>query len=90
MNKKDIHRFEKIFKGVSNHRRIQILDFIHKNKGCVLDTIANSLNCNIKTISEHTRRLVQAGLVRKRYEGRYVKHDLTVHGQKMIDIILAF
>jgi len=90
MNKKDIRRFEKIFKGVSNHRRIQILDFIHKNKGCVLDTIANGLNCNIKTISEHTRRLVQAGLVTKKYEGRFVLHNLSPYGKKMINIIRKF
>ena len=90
MNKRDVQKFERIFKGVSNHRRIAILSFINKNKNCVLDTIANALNCNIKTISEHTRKLVLAGLVRKRYEGRFVLHNLTPYGERIIDIIRTF
>ncbi len=90
MNKREVRKFERIFKGVSNHRRIEILDFVSKNKDSVLDTIASGLKCNIKTISEHTRRLEQAGLVRKRYEGRFVLHNLSPYGKKMITIIKKF
>ena len=58
-------QMERHLKGVSNHRRIEILMMIAKNDGIILESIAENLNCNIKTISEHTRRLVYAGLINK-------------------------
>ena len=47
-------QMERHLKGVSNHRRIEILMMIAKNDGIILESIAENLNCNIKTISEHT------------------------------------
>lgn len=63
---------------------------IKMNDGITLENIAESLNCNIKTISEHTRRLVQAGLVNKKHEGRTVLHSLSPYGIEMVKIIQNF
>jgi len=87
---KTAKQLERYFKGIANHRRIEILRLIAKNEGISLEGIAESLNCNIKTISEHTRRLVQAGLVNKKYQGRAVAHSLSPYGRKFIKFADTF
>ncbi len=55
-----------------------------------LEDITEYLDANIKTISEHTRRLVQAGLINKRYFGRSVAHFLSPYGQRFYKFIKTF
>ena len=55
-----------------------------------LEDIAESLDCNIKTISEHTRRLVHAGLLNKKYNGRYVEHSLSPYGKIFVKFLDKF
>jgi len=87
---KTAKQLERHLKGISNHRRIEILRQIHKSDGITLEEIADELDCNIKTISEHTRRLVQAGLVNKKYRGRSVAHSLSPYGRRIIVFVDAF
>jgi len=87
---KTARQLERHLKGISNHRRIEILRLVGKQEGISLEDIADGLECNIKTISEHTRRLVQAGLVNKKYQGRSVAHSLSPYGQRIIAFINAF
>jgi DNA-binding MarR family transcriptional regulator len=83
-------QLERYFKGAANHRRIEILGLISKKEGITLDRIAETLDCNIKTISEHTRKLVQAGLVNKKYRGREVEHSLSPYGNRFLTFINTF
>ena len=83
-------QLERYFKGAANHRRLEILRVIHKNDGITLEQIAETLDCNFKTISEHTRRLVQAGLLNKKYQGREVAHSLSPYGKKFIEFTKTF
>lgn len=83
-------QLERHLKGISNHRRIEILREVNKSDGITLEEIAEQLNCNIKTISEHTRRLVQAGLVNKKYQGRTVEHSLSPYGKRIVKFIDTF
>ena len=87
---KNPKQLERIFKGISNHRRIEIILMINKNPGITLVTIAQQLDCNIKTIAEHTRKLVIAGLVNKKYIGSSVAHQLSPYGVKIIKVIEKF
>ncbi len=87
---KTARQLERHIKGISNHRRIEILRQIKKSEGITLEDIADGLDCNIKTISEHTRRLVQAGLIQKKYQGRSVAHSLSPYGRRIIAFIDAF
>ncbi len=73
-------KLERHFKGVANHRRIQMLILIAKNPDIGLFDIADAANTNFKTTSEHVRRLTLAGLVEKAYAGREVRHRLTPYG----------
>jgi len=90
MTKKDIRKFERVFKGVANHRRIEILLYLNKNNGASLDQIARALKCHFKTIFEHTRKLKIAGLINKYNTGNSAEHTLTPYGKKIIKIILKF
>ncbi len=88
--KKTAKQMERHFKGIANHRRIDILVLVSKMEGITVDQIANELDCNIKTISEHTRRLVQAGLLNKKYRGRQVEHSLSPYGKQFTKFITIF
>lgn len=83
-------QLERYFKGAANHRRLQILRLLNKNSGITLEQISASLQCNVKTVSEHTRRLVQAGLLNKEYKGRAVAHSLSPFGKKFVEFSNQF
>ena len=87
---KTAKQLERYFKGVANHRRLEILDVINKNESITLWQIAEILDKNIKTISEHTRRLMQAGLINKKYQGLEVEHSLSPYGRIFIKFIKLF
>jgi len=87
---KSSRKYERIFKGVANHHRIDILRLVNKSPEITLQAIAHKLKCNFKTVSEHTKKLVTAGLVDKRYKGRSVTHNLSPYGKKIIKILRLF
>jgi len=83
-------QIERHFKGIANHRRIDILLIVEKHDGITVDEIAIHLKANFKTVSEHTRRLVQAGLLNKNYKGRQVAHSLSPYGKQITNFIKSF
>ena len=87
---KNAKQLERHFKGIANHRRIEILLFIAAHSRTSLEEIAEAMSGNMKTISEHTRRLAQAGLVNKKYQGRKVIHELSPYGKVIKKFILTF
>ncbi|KKS38101.1 MAG: hypothetical protein UV01_C0005G0026 [Parcubacteria group bacterium GW2011_GWA2_42_14] len=88
--KKTAKDLEGHMKGVANHRRIEIVFLIAGEDGLTLWQIAERLNCNMKTISEHIRRLVQAGLVNKKYRGQEVLHGLSPYGKIIYGFLKTF
>ena len=83
-------QMERHLKGIANHRRIEILFLIASNKGITVDNIAERLDCNIKTISGHTKRLSEAGLVNKHYLGQAVQHELSPYGKILYEFLRKF
>lgn len=81
---------ERHLKGISNHYRIEILFLIAGREGITLEKIVEALDANEKTIGEHTRRLFQAGLVDKRYRGKFVEHKLSPYGKTFIRFLESF
>ncbi len=78
---------ERHLKGVANHYRIEILLLIAAKPKITLETISTSLSASEKTLGEHTRRLVQAGLIQKRYRGRFVEHSLSPYGKSFVQFL---
>ena len=88
--KKGPKKLERHFKGVSNHWRIEILILIARRPDITLFDIADAVRGNFKTISEHVRRLMLAGLIEKTYAGRQVQHTLTPYGRTFHAFIETF
>jgi DNA-binding transcriptional ArsR family regulator len=76
----DYRQLERIIKGSSNHRRIQIMDLLSAYPELSVGEIAVRLKINLKTASEHIRRLAISGLVLKRNQGKCVRHKLADRG----------
>ena len=83
-------QLERYFKGAANHWRIAILVLVEKNNGIVVEELARALGANFKTISQHTKSLVQAGLLNKKYRGRQVTHSLSPYGKAFLDFMKTF
>jgi len=81
---------ERHLKGISNHRRIEILLLIAKHNGITFESIVRELGANEKTIGEHARRLHQAGLINKRYRGKFVEHSLSPYGKLFVRFLKSF
>ena len=87
---KTAKQLERHFKGVANHRRIEILLLVARSENISLEDIAEAINCDIKNVCQHTQKLVQAGLLNKKYNGRMVGHSVSPYGRKFIKFIRSF
>lgn len=80
-------RLERVAKGFSNHRRIEILMLLEREPELSLVEITERLNVNFRTASEHLRRLAHAELIMKRNEGNFVRHALTLRGRSILKFL---
>ncbi len=80
-------RLEKIVRGFSNHRRIEILELLAVRPELCVGQISEKLQIEIRTASEHLRRLAIAGLLVKRYAGREVRHTLTDRAHRILGFL---
>ena len=87
---KTARQMERHLKGIANHYRIEILLIISDSEGITLENIVKTLGANEKTIGEHTRRLYQAGLINKKYRGKFVEHTLSPYGKTFIRFLKSF
>jgi predicted transcriptional regulator len=83
-------QLERHVKGIANHWRISILLLVQKRGGLTLEQLATTLGGNAKTISVHTQKLTQAGLINKKYQGTSVIHTLTPYGAIFCSFLKSF
>jgi DNA-binding transcriptional ArsR family regulator len=86
-DKQNYRKLERIVRGFSNHRRIEILNLLKKTPELSVVEISKEVKINFKTASEHIRRLAIAGLVIKRSEGNSVRHKLTDRGVSILKFL---
>ena len=87
---KTAQQMERHLKGVANHYRIEILFLVDESENSTLEYIVKTLGANGKTIGEHTRRLYQAGLINKKYRGKFVEHTLSPYGKLFVRFLKSF
>jgi DNA-binding transcriptional ArsR family regulator len=87
---KTAKQMERHLKGIANHYRIEILLLIARYKAITLEDIVEALKANEKTIGEHTRRLYLAGLINKKYRGKFVEHTLSPYGRTFVQFLQSF
>ena len=80
-------RLERLVKGFANHRRIQMMRLLEQRPELTLLDICKVLRVGIKAGSEHMRKLALAGLVAKRYHGRWVHHHLTPRAEAVVSFL---
>jgi len=85
--RKGYREVERIVKGFANHRRVEILALLANEPDLSVEGIAERLNINFKTASEHIRRIALSGLVEKRYVGRSVHHRLTPRARNILTFL---
>lgn len=86
----NFRQMERHLKGVANHRRIEILFLVAQRNGITLDGLCQAMSGNPKTLSEHTKKLTQAGLINKTYIGRGVAHSISPYGCRFLKFIQSF
>lgn len=87
---KTAKQMERHLKGMANHHRIEILLLVAQHNSITLDSIIKILGANEKTIGEHARRLNQAGLINKKYNGKFVEHTLSPYGKIFVNFLKSF
>ena len=55
-----------------------------------MQELADNLRGQFKNISQHTRFLVQAGLLNKAHRGRRVVHALSPYGKRFVAFMRTF
>jgi DNA-binding transcriptional ArsR family regulator len=83
-------KLERYFKGAANSWRLKILFLLKREPNLNLSEITKELNGNFKTLSEHTHRLLKAGLINKSYEGSSVIHSLSPYGERFVSFAKTF
>jgi predicted ArsR family transcriptional regulator len=81
---RNFKRLERIVRGFSNHRRIEILELLDSRPQLSLTDIAARLGINFKTAFEHVRRLASAELITKRAKGPAVLHAVSPLGKRVL------
>ncbi len=61
-----------------------MLSMLKKKPEQSVEELAEALNINFRTSSEHLRRLAVAGLVMKRNDNTSVRHRLTERGEAIL------
>lgn len=74
-------------KGIANHRRIEIAFLLQRTPELSVLEIAETLEINFKTASEHIRRLTLSGIVMKRNDKNSVRHTLTLLGKTILKFL---
>ncbi|HCY17852.1 MAG: Transcriptional regulatory protein, ArsR family [Candidatus Nomurabacteria bacterium GW2011_GWF2_35_12] len=83
-------KIEKMVKSFANHRRIRILELLGENSDMSVDEVSQNLNVSFFTISDHIRKLSDAGLVEKKNKGRFVINNITKTGRTILSFCKMF
>ncbi|MDO8564390.1 MAG: winged helix-turn-helix domain-containing protein [bacterium] len=84
---KNYRTLERLVRGFSNHRRIQIMELLKKEPELSVDEVADNLDINYKTAADHLRRLTIAGLLLKRSDSVSIRHKLTPRAENVLKFL---
>ena len=85
--KKNFRTLERLVRGFSNHRRIEILELLKKKPELSVDEITETLGINYKTSADHIRRLTIAGLLLKRSDSVSIRLKLTPRAEHVLKFL---
>ena len=83
-------QMERHFKGIANHRRIQIILLVRDKPSISLDKITEVLDANYKTMGGHISRLISSGLISRGQSGERAQYNITPYGKTFCNFIDDF
>lgn len=86
-NKDGYRNIERVMKGVANHWRVEILTLLNEKPELSVTELASHVKTDFRTLAEHTRKLVNAGLIMKRHDGQSVRHKVTKLGEQVLQFL---
>ena len=78
--KLEYRKLERIIKGFSNHRRLQVLELLEKEPELSVQEVSEKLKSEMKNISAHITKMAVTGLLMKRSDSKSIRHKLTKRG----------
>lgn len=78
---------ERLVKGFSNHRRIQIMELLEQVPELSVGEIAGRVKTDLKNASQHINRMAISGLVLKRNQKNNIRHKLSPKGIKVLNFL---
>ncbi|MEX0933954.1 MAG: winged helix-turn-helix domain-containing protein [Candidatus Paceibacterota bacterium] len=87
-SRKEFYKLEKVFKGVANHRRLEIVLLLAKKDNLSTDEIVEELNAPYQTVTQHLHKLVSTGLVDSYREGVIVRYTPSPYGKSIINLCI--
>ena len=76
-----------ICRGFANRHRIRMLTLLSQKPNLSVSELSDTLKISFRTASEHTRRLANAGLIKKSYNIQQVEHTLTPLGKRVVTFL---
>ncbi|MGI5947241.1 MAG: ArsR/SmtB family transcription factor [Lachnospiraceae bacterium] len=71
----------KIFKALSDERRLRILDLLHGGEKCTC-TLTDEVNMPQSSLSYHMKILCEAGIVTGREDGKWTHYQISKQGSE--------
>ncbi len=76
-----------VFRALGNGYRLRILLAVFQDPGITLDQINQAVGGDFRNISAHTKKLVHADLIQKRYQGKHVTHTISPRGKTILSFL---
>lgn len=71
----------KIFKALSDERRLRILELLHSGEKCTC-TLTDEVNMPQSSLSYHMKILCEAGIVTGREDGKWTHYQISKQGSE--------
>lgn len=81
---------EKILKGIANRRRLQIIQYLKKNKEASVGNIAKAIKLSFRSTSRHLVVLAAADIVEKEQRRLMVFYSLSTTLSPAIKSVIAY
>lgn len=85
----NIRSLERSLKALANRKRLQIMQYLKKNRSASVGIIAQAIRLSFKGTSKHLRVLAGAGIVEERKRGIYVLYRLSLKQEEPVKKVLG-
>jgi len=89
MKSEDLKKFERMLKGLANHRRLGILKFLQKAKETNVSGIAESINLSFASTSKHLGILANLDILEKTQRSLEMYYRIAPAQHTIVDKVIS-